>query len=89
MPRQSILLSSFQPLKPIVQTKDSESQTDESTPIKHFQVMETQTDAVESASVRIQTENNEMKESQVQTSSILTDTVEVQTDKAQLCHAEG
>ena len=44
--------------------------------------METQTDAVESASVRIQTENNEMKESQVQTSSILTDTVEVQTDKA-------
>ena len=27
-------------------------------------------------------------ESQVQTSSILTDTVEVQTEKAQVCHAE-
>ena len=40
-PRQSILLNSFAPLKPIVQTRDSESQTDDSTPVKHFETSET------------------------------------------------
>ena len=40
-PRQSILLNSFAPLKPIVQTKDSESQTDDSTPVKHYETSET------------------------------------------------
>ena len=62
--RQSVLLSSFAPMKPIVVTREIETQT-ESEPLKTFTTMDTQTDAsptVETNSVRIQTENADMKE---------------------------
>ena len=51
-------------MKPIVVTREIETQT-ESEPLKTFTTMDTQTDAsptVETNSVRIQTENADMKE---------------------------
>ena len=74
--RQSILLSSFAPMKPIVVTKESTTQTD-SEPLKSYGTIETQTEQAEVASIRVQTENAVTKDSTMQTASTLKSVVEV------------
>ena len=49
-------------MKPIVVTKESTTQT-ESEPLKSYDTIETQTDVVETASTRVQTESAETKDS--------------------------
>ena len=67
---------SFAPMKPIVETRAIETQTD-SEPIKTFATMDTQTDEKETASIRIQTENADLRDGSMQTIKTLTDTVEI------------
>ena len=50
-------------MKPIVVTKEMETQTDESEPLKTFGTIETQTESVQTTSTRMQTENASTKES--------------------------
>ena len=49
---QSILLSQFAPMRPIVQTREIETQT-ESEPLTTFATTETQTETAETASIRV------------------------------------
>lgn len=74
MRHQSFLLSSFAPMKPIVQTREIETQTD-SEPLKVFAVAEVQTDVAEKASIKVQTDEAEKKDSTMQTNSILKDSI--------------
>ena len=78
--RQSILLTSFAPMKPIVVTKECSCQT-ESEPLKTYDTIETQTEQVETASTRVQTENAETRDNTMQTASMLKTEVEIQTEK--------
>ena len=78
--RQSILLTSFAPMKPIVVTKAISTQTD-SEPLKTLATIETQTELVETCSTRMQTESVLTKDSTMQTASTLKSAAEVQTEK--------
>lgn len=86
--RQSILLTSFAPMKPIVVTKEMETQTDESEPLKTFGTIETQTESVQTISTRMQTENASTKESTMQTQTINTDSIKTQTEKPEAVEQE-
>ena len=71
---------SFAPMRPAVETRTIETQT-ESEPLKRFESIDSQTDLVETVSIRVQTENAETKDGSMQTLKALTGTVESQTDK--------
>ena len=87
-PRQSFLVTnSFAPMRPIVATREIETQT-ESEPLKTFSTMDTQTEQVVTSAARTQTEQAEVKEGSMQTSSTLTDEVNCQTDPVPQQHAD-
>ena len=57
-------------------TREIETQT-ESEPLKTFASADCQTEKVETAAVRVQTENATMKDGSMQTRATLTDTISV------------
>ena len=72
---QSFLSTQFVPMRPIVHTREIETQT-ESEPLSTFATTETQTDTAETNSIRVQTENSVTKDGAMQTLSTMTTSIE-------------
>ena len=75
-------------MKPIVQTQEMETQTEDSTPLTTFACIDTQTESQETADAKIGTDNATMKDGAMQTAATRTDTVEIQTESVTLINSE-